>query len=135
MDKEILHTMTKDELVELVLHLHDPIAAVGRKVCNAAANLVEKGWSRYELAHDDDGAVVSPIDERAAAWSMEGALMRASWDAVVFDLDDVQYGICAQLINSVAKSRVNHQIDMHVYNGDPNRKQEQVAAKLREMAA
>jgi hypothetical protein len=49
--------------------------SIGLRVLTNAAALVREGWCRGADARAPDGAEVDPWDERAASWSLLGAIV------------------------------------------------------------
>jgi hypothetical protein len=82
------------------------VSPPGRRLLEEARTLVARAWCRGAEARDDTGAHVNPWDDRAACWSLLGAIVavlerEASRDREL-PLADLAAALCAiaKLIDS-----------------------------------
>jgi hypothetical protein len=95
------------------------------EVLSRAADLIEPegAWNRFALAYDKRGGEVDPDSPKATCWCAAGSLQRfASWHSDTYE-EARQY--IARVINEPLVAS---------WNDDPDRKQAEVVAALRQAA-
>ena len=103
------------------------------EILEYAAELVESGWSQEYPAVDKDGSPTAVNADDARAWCVVGALRKAATHRKESYADTFNWGDYNAAIVMLAET-VGAFRSIPQWNDDPNRTQEEVAAKLRETA-
>ncbi len=74
----------------------------GARLPQHARELVERGWTQRADARCVDGTIVHPCDERAASWSLLGALVAALEHVAASDGEHAAVGQLARTCRRLA---------------------------------
>lgn len=100
----------------------------GPSLLRHAHQLIERGWTQHADARTADDGVVSPWDDRAASWSLLGALVAAVEDRAAALGEEAAIGdlarTCMRLADTLDTDSLEH------WNDDPARTREDVLAAL-----
>ena len=98
-----------------------------KEVLRAAAALVRKGHTKERLACDAYGHEVTPLNSRAVAWCMEGAIRCAAGDPNTTALSGLSDAAWKAVVGLGPVNNI-------LWNDAPERTAEEVALRLEEAA-
>ena len=90
------------------------------EIYNAAAALIEKGWTQHALARTIEGFTCHPNSPLARSWCLTGALKAVSGDLIG----------PALVSNLLDHARLGEAICLPSWNDNPCRTKKQVIARL-----